>query len=195
MRPTSCARATQMPYSPCYASSNSCFSFRHGSQNGWCRPQACAWASLFSPRAGTRFGCSRPRCSSFLTVLGTPPRCSARHVAGYFLSSFAPIAVWAAARYAVDGSVSFKTMVEYDLLARSGTTLEEHHGRTGSTTSRFCYSHPRPSPPPSFSSVVARAPSRTRERSPSAILFALRTPASCSPCLLGRSCLSCCSPS
>ena len=27
-------------------------------------PEACAWASLFSPRAGTRFGCSRPRCSS-----------------------------------------------------------------------------------------------------------------------------------
>ncbi len=25
--------------------------------------------------------------------------------------------------------------------------------------------------------------------------FTLRTPASCSPCLLGRSCLSCCSPS
>ena len=64
MRPTSCARATQMPYSPCYASLNSCFSFRHGSPNGWCCPQACAWASRFSPRAGMRFGCSRPRCSS-----------------------------------------------------------------------------------------------------------------------------------
>lgn len=69
-----------------------------------------------------------PSTLLFLIVSGMLPRFSARHVAGYFLSSFAPIAVWAAARYAVDGSVFFKTMVEYDLLARSGTTLEEHYG-------------------------------------------------------------------
>ena len=69
-----------------------------------------------------------PSTLLFLILSGMLPRFSARHVAGYFLASFAPIVVWAAARYAVDGSVFLKTMVEYDLLARSGTTLEEHYG-------------------------------------------------------------------
>ena len=69
-----------------------------------------------------------PSTLLFLIVSGMLPCFSVRHVAGYFLASFAPIAVWAAARYAVDGFVFFKTMVEYDLLARSGTTLKEHYG-------------------------------------------------------------------
>ena len=69
-----------------------------------------------------------PATLLFLIISGMLPRFSARHVSGYFLASFAPIALWGIARYAVDGSVFFKTMVEYDLLARSGTALEGHHG-------------------------------------------------------------------
>lgn len=69
-----------------------------------------------------------PATLLFLIVAGTLPRFSARHVMGYFLASLAPIAAWGIARYGVDGSTFFKTMVEYDLLARSGTALEGHHG-------------------------------------------------------------------
>lgn len=69
-----------------------------------------------------------PATLLLLIVSGMLPRFSARHVFGYFLAAFAPIALWAAARYAADGPIFFKTMIEYDLLARSGTALEGHHG-------------------------------------------------------------------
>lgn len=69
-----------------------------------------------------------PATLLFLIVSGMLPRFSARHIFGYFLAAFAPIILWGIARYAADGSLFFKTMIEYDLLARSGTTLEGHHG-------------------------------------------------------------------
>lgn len=69
-----------------------------------------------------------PATLLFLIISGMLPRFSARHVFGYFLAAFAPIVLWGIARYSADGSAFFKTMVEYDLLARSGTALEGHHG-------------------------------------------------------------------
>lgn len=69
-----------------------------------------------------------PATLLLLIVSGMLPRFSARHVFGYFLAAFAPIALWAVARYTADGPIFFKTMIEYDLLARSGTALEGHHG-------------------------------------------------------------------
>lgn len=55
-------------------------------------------------------------------------RLSARIWAGMLTCAFLPIAIWAACRYAADGTEFFKGMIDRDLLARSSRPLEGHGG-------------------------------------------------------------------
>lgn len=52
----------------------------------------------------------------------------ARIWAGMLACAFVPIAIWAAFRYAADGTAFFRGMIDRDLLARSSRPLEGHGG-------------------------------------------------------------------
>lgn len=51
-----------------------------------------------------------------------------RQILIFVLSGISPIFIWAFFRYQQDGLIFFKTMINYDLLARTSKTLEGHIG-------------------------------------------------------------------
>lgn len=64
----------------------------------------------------------------YLTINGALFRMSKKVVILFILSILCPIIIWAILRYNQDGFVFFKTMIGYDLMARTSKTLEGHIG-------------------------------------------------------------------
>ncbi|KOA20688.1 undecaprenyl phosphate-alpha-4-amino-4-deoxy-L-arabinose arabinosyl transferase [Clostridium homopropionicum DSM 5847] len=67
---------------------------------------------------------------SYLILSGILFKLKAREFILFLLSSILPIFIWGIFRFTQDGLIFFKTMIDFDLLKRTSTTLEGHIGST-----------------------------------------------------------------
>lgn len=65
---------------------------------------------------------------AYLIFSGTLFKLKFKELLLFFLSCASPILVWCIFRFAQDGIIFFKTMIEFDLLKRTSTILEGHIG-------------------------------------------------------------------
>jgi len=67
---------------------------------------------------------------SYLILSGILFKLKVREIILFLLSCALPILIWGIFRFSQDGFMFFKTMIDFDLLKRTSTTLEGHIGST-----------------------------------------------------------------